>query len=485
MQLNEYLSLQLGPCQSSLLCQGQYFSNMLLLHIRMPYIPRMFRERIIARELLTIGYPIILGMVSTTIMNLADIAMVGRLGAEAIAAVGLGGLIFYTIASFFNAISVGVQTLSARRLGEGRYPETTMILFNALILAVLSGGLTTLIGMLFGGGLLPRVNADPGVIRLGQDYLWFRFMGLGFFTINMAFHGFFNGIARTRIHFRVTVIANIINIIFNYLLIFGKLGLPAMGVSGAGLASTISLLLSLGMYVQAMSRGPIRNEFFGRRKISMQSGLIRQLVRLSLPVGLQEFLVHLGFLMFVVMVGMIGTVELAASHIVFNILSFSFMPGYGLGMASGTLVGKYLGEKRPELASRSGWVSMQLTIIFMGGVGVFFLLTPGTILRLFTADPGVIEEGILALRILGGIQFLDACGLSLSGALRGAGDTAFVSLTEICINLFCFLPLTYVMALVLGWGLLGAWLAFAFYIFLFALFMVFRFRVGQWQLIEV
>lgn len=436
-------------------------------------------------ELVSIGSPIILGMVSTTIMNLVDIAMVGRLGAAAIAAVGLGGILFYTLASFFNAMTVGVQVLTARRFGEDRLRETGLILQNALVIALLSGSVVTLVSIGFGPGLFPYLNGDPQVVRLGQGYLWYRFMGILFFTVNMAFHGFLNGVAQTRVHLRVTVLSNVLNVLLNYLLIFGKFGLPEMGVEGAGLASTISLLFSLLLYSRVIA-GVRFGEYIPLVQVAnLRWDLIRQLIRISLPVGVQEFLVHLGFSIFVVIIGILGTVELAASEIVFNILSFSFMPGYGLGMAAGTMVGKYLGSGQPSLATKSGWLSLRLATIFMGGVGLIFLVMPEPILRVFTTDPAVVREGVIALRMLGGIQFIDSWGLSISGALRGAGDTTYVSVVEICINLFCFLPATYLMAILWEWGLLGAWMAFGLYVFLFAAFMVNRFHGGRWKTIEV
>lgn len=439
----------------------------------------------LTREALVIGYPIIIGMVSTTTMNVVDIAMVGRLGASAIAAVGLGGIFFFTVASFFSSLNVGVQTVSARRFGEELYADTGTVLWNALLIALLAGLPVTLLGIHFGVDFIALLNSDQTVVDLAQGYIWYRFLGIGFVIINMAFHGFFNGIAKTKVHLQVTVTANILNIILNYLLIFGKFGFPAMGVNGAGLATSIGMFYSVIMYILYGMKPSIRNQFNFLHPAPIRKEVLGKIIRLSLPVAIQNATVHAGFTLFFVIVGKISTVALAASEILFDILSFSFMPGFGFGMAAGTMVGKYLGALDPDKAERSGWVGLRLSVSFMGFMGIVFIIFPGIILQIFTTDPSVIREGIIGLRILGAIQFVDACGLSLSGALRGAGDTTYVSAIEICINLLLFLPTVYFFALIVDWGLLGAWIGFGVYIIIFALAMIFRFRRGYWKTISI
>jgi len=443
------------------------------------------KDHTLTREALSIGYPIVVGMLSTTLMNIVDIAMVGRLGAAAIAAVGLGGIFFFTVSSFFSSLNVGVQTVAARRFGEKKYGETGSVLWNALFIAILAGLPITFLGISLGTDFIKLLNQDPQVVTFAQGYIWYRFLGIGFVILSMAFHGFFNGIAKTKVHLQVTVTANILNVILNYGLIFGHLGLPEMGVQGAGLASSIGMVYSVLMYIIYGLRPSIRTLFEFLKPAPINPEMLRKIIRLSFPVAIQNAIVHGGFTIFFVIVGKVSTVALAASEIVFDILSFSFMPGFGFGMAAGTMVGKYLGALKPDHAERSGWVGLQLSVIFMGSMGVIFIIFPKLILHIFTTDADVIREGVLALRILGTIQFVDACGLSLSGALRGAGDTTFVSITEILINVGLFLPLVYFLVIILEWGLLGAWLGFGLYTILVASAMILRFRQGKWKAIEV
>ncbi|MBD3276532.1 MAG: MATE family efflux transporter [Candidatus Marinimicrobia bacterium] len=445
----------------------------------------MFRNKALTREALAIGYPIIIGMLSTTIMNIADLAMVGRLGAAAIAAVGLCGIFFYTVSSAVSSLSVGVQTVASRRFGEQKFSETGRVLWNALLLAVVFGLPLLLLGAFFGDDFIGLLNNDPDVISLGEGYIRIRFLSIVFVAMNMAFLGFYNGVARTKIHLKVTVVANVLNVIMNYVFIFGHLGFPEMGVNGAALASTLSMLYATLNYAFLGYRDPLRDEYAFLKPSRLSGELMGKVIRLSAPVAVQNAVVHAGFTVFFVIVGHISTIALAASEIVFNILSFSFMPGFGMGMAAGTMVGKYLGDLQPDRAEESGWLNMRLTILFMGVMGIIFILIPEVILRGFTPEAEVIREGKIALQVLGAIQFVDACGLSLSGALRGAGDTTFVSAIEIVINLGMFLPMTWYFSIHLEMGLAGAWFGFALYIFVFAGAMIFRFHQGRWKTIQV
>ena len=329
------------------------------------------------------------------------------------------------------------------------------------------------------------LNNDPEVISLGEGYIRIRFLSIIFVVMNMAFLGFYNGVARTKIHLKVTVVANVLNVIMNYVFIFGHLGFPEMGVNGAALASTLSTFYATLNYAFIGYRDPLRDEYAFLKPSRLSRELMGKVIRLSTPVAIQNAVVHAGFTVFFVIVGHISTIALAASEIVFNILSFSFMPGFGMGMAAGTMVGKYLGQLEPDRAEESGWLNMRLTILFMGVMGIIFILIPEVILRGFTPEAEVIREGKIALQVLGAIQFVDACGLSLSGALRGAGDTTFVSAIEIVINLLMFLPVTWYFSIYLDMGLAGAWFGFALYIFVFAGAMIFRFRQGSWKTIQV
>ena len=199
-----------------------------------------------------------LGNLSHSLMSIIDVAMVGRLGAPALAAVGLGSMMAFAVSAFLNAIQSSVQTLVARREGEGQPAASAQVLRIALYFSAVAGGLTALLFVWTSAYIFPLINPDANVVFIGIDYLRYRGFSLLPITLGYAFYGFYNGISRPRIHLIVSVVANTTNVILNYGLIFGRLGLPAMGAPGAGLATTISESLALGLYILATLSANIR-----------------------------------------------------------------------------------------------------------------------------------------------------------------------------------------------------------------------------------
>lgn len=442
-------------------------------------------NRELTGEVWRLALPTIIALLSTTIMGVADTAMVGRLNAAALAAVGLGGIMLWTLVSTSTSISTGVQTLVARRHGEKNYLAGGQILSHGLILASGLGLIVFILGLLLYGRIMGWVNNDPDVVRYGGEYLQARNWSVVAVVIYMAFYGFFNGIGKTRIHMRISLAANALNIVLNYGLIFGHLGLPRMEVAGAGIATSIAAGFQLLLYIIAAAHPSIRKIYKPFGALDFSPDRLWRLTKLAWPVSLQNVFAMGGFSVFLILMGLVGTNEMAATEIVFQVLGVSFMPGHGFGVAAQTLVSRYMGDKNFALARESGWTAMGMGVIFMGLMGVFFFIFPGFIMRLFTTVPEVIQGGILALRILAVVQFADAIGLVLEGALRGAGDSRFPALAETSLNWGVFLPLTWYWALHLGWGLVGGWWALLLYIVLFAASQFWRFSRPNWESIEV
>lgn len=191
------------------------------------------------------------------------------------------------------------------------------------------------------------------------------------------------------------------------------------------------------------------------------------------------------FVLFFKIVALVGTVEVAATEVVFTIMQASFLPAAGFGIACATLVGKYLGEKTPDLAEVSILESVRWSIIFMGTMGLIFLIFPHRILPFFTTDQTVIMLGSVALRILGVVQFADAVGMTLWFALSGAGNTRYPAMVEMIIAWFIFLPTCYVTAVKMNSGILGSWISFGLYITLYASAMAWKIFKGDWKTLQV
>ena len=460
------------------------------------------------RRVLTLAFPIILGNLSRVLMNVVDVAMVGRLGAKLLAAVGLGAVLIWTILSIGVAFRTGVQTVTARRYGQKRFSDCGLALNSGLALASIVGVIFSMMGYKMAGVAIRFLIDDPDVIPLAIVYTQWSFVGAACITIGYAFQGFYNGVERTRIHMEVTIVSNLLNIYLDAGLIFGNARLtemlasspvgdisflsvlwspfdfPALGVEGAAIAT---LCAAVWMIIHYTLRG-FTQEFrtnYGTYKGGFSRETLKKEVEIAAPQGFQEVGVTIVYVLFFKIIAMIGTVEVAATEVVFTLAMASFLPAIGFGVACATLVGKALGEEDPERAAVSMLESVRWSVIFMGTMGILFLLFPRPILLIFTNDREVIEMGLVALRILGVVQFFDAVGMTLWFALSGAGNTLFPAIIDLSLSWGIFLPVSYLLGIVFGYGLIGPWLAFAIYLFLYAICITWKILKGDWKEIEI
>lgn len=473
----------------------------------MKTFPNLFRaeDKNISTEILALAFPVIMSNLSRTFMNLADVAMVGHLGAASLAATGMGAMLVWAILSFAISLRTATQTVASRRLGQKKFEECGVAMHNGHLLALVIGLPVSLAGYVYAHKLVPLFLEDTTVIHLCNEYTSIAFASVIFSMIGFVYQGFYTGVERTKIHMNVTITANMLNIYLNAGLIYGRDGVaqaleswnmgwlgnlwtlfpfPELGVKGAALATVSASVWMAAHYSFYLIKPEIRKRYHVFTFRFDRQMLWRQ-IKLALPQGSQEMIVMFGFSTFYKVVGMIGVIELAATQVVFTILHASFMPAMGFGQGCATLVGKYLGEKNPVYAEKSITEALRWSVIVMGSIGIIFLIVPHKILPVFTQDPEIISVGIIGLRILGLVQFVDAFGLTLWFALSGAGNTTYPALVESILVWGFFLPATYFFGVVFGAGFVGAWISFAVYIVLFALAMIRKIKLGDWKEIEV
>lgn len=438
-----------------------------------------------SRKVIALAYPVVLGMIARTVMNLVDAAMVGRLGAAQLAATGLGAHIVLVVTYSYGSIHVGVQALTARRFGQGKFDLCGRLINRTVIMILGLGIVGSVIGFFSGPFLLSLLADDPVVYRLGSSYVSIRLLEVFAFGVIGIYRGFFDGIGKTKINMQSMVVMNAVNIVLNYVLIFGKFGFPRLEVTGAAIASMISCYIGAGVMIFHSVLPHYREKYKIYKNILPDLELLRRLFKLSLPVMFQEFFVFTGFLLFMKILSMIGTFELAAGNVCIAIMSVSFMPGYGIGVAAATLVGQNLGARRSDMAEKYGWEAVKLGVILMGTIGIAFITFPGSIMRIFTPDTHIIQEGIIALRILGFVQFFDAFGMIFNNCLRSAGMTRYVMAVDVTINWGIFLPAAYLLGITFGMGTAGAWTSLALYVVLFGTIMGATFVKGSWKSIAI
>lgn len=439
-------------------------------------------ERKMIREIATLAYPVIIGMISHTVLNLVDTAMVGRLGDVALGSVGIGSFFILVTVLVFGSLHVGMQAITARRLGEKRPEEFERILINGSLLALVVGVAVSIAGHALSAPIFSILSDDPEVVRVGTDYLAIRFLSIFSLVMIFTLRGFVYGMARVRIDMIVSVLINMLNIVLNYFLIFGHWFFPRLEVRGAAIASAVSTVIGLAVYVGFVYFRVHRHLPGGGPVLSR--GLMWQIARISAPRAVQSVSIF-GFLVFLRFVGELGVAELAISNIIFKVFNISFMVGMSVGAASATLVGRSLGEGDAQLAERYGWHSVGLGALVMGLIGALFIIAPREIMGIFTNSADTIEMGVTPFRLLGAFQLIDGVGIVLSRILQGIGNTFYVMMAEIFTVCVVFIPFTFVSVRLLGGDLDLTWWGLYLYVTVFAAAMFAKFLRGDWKNVRI
>jgi len=418
-------------------------------------------------------------MLSQNVLNLVDTAMVGRLGSTALAAAGLGGVSAWFVGSFFMGVGAGVQAITSRRVGEGRPKDAVVALHAALMLALVLV-LPLSLFLANGAGLLFDIVAtDAEVISVGTPYLQVRILAICFVTSNFAFRGYWNGVGLTTVYMRIIIIMHLLNIFLNWVLIYGNLGAPAMGVTGAGLASSIAVGVGTLSHI-AVALRLARGDGFFKRLDGLKASL-RIVVALSTPAGAQNVFFSAGFVALFAIAQQIGTAELAAANVLIAFTLTCVLPGLGLGLAAATLVGQSLGKGEKSHAMTWTWSCMQLGILVLGGFGGILALAPRLWISFLVHDPATQALCVGPLILLACCQPIDCIGVILSQILMsGAGAVRTVMAISVSLQWLLFIPVAYVVAVVFGGSLLHLWITKMVWRTLFSSAMMVAVRRGKW-----
>jgi MATE family multidrug resistance protein len=323
------------------------------------------------------------------------------------------------------------------------------------------------------------------VRQLGTSYARIRLAGGGFFTIYLCLSCFFRGIGNTKTPMKVVIVANLINIIFDYLLIFGKLGFPPMGVRWAAIATVFANLVAALSLLRIFLSRRYHDLCSSRHTIGLKWVEMKRLLRIGSPIGVQYFLDMGSFLVFAAMIGRMGDQQLAAHNIAIRLLSLSFMPCFGISIAATSLVGQYLGRKDPQQAIISGYTAIKLGLLYSLSVAILFLTLRHELISVFDDSTRVLRYGSSILLLAAAFQLFDAVGIISSGGLRGAGDTRWTMAVGVSYAWALFVPLSLLFGYGLGLGVVGAWIGATIYIIVFGLTLFWRFWSKKWMAIRI
>ncbi len=408
-----------------------------------------------ARRILGLGLPIFGGMASGALLTLVDTALVGQLGYRELAAVGLGSMAAWIYLGFFAGFTVAVQAIVSRRVGEGAPEARYAVGLNAaLLLIAVAAPITAALLWWATPWLFALLNNDPEVLRHGVPYLRWLIAQAPFMGAVYAFNGFWNGVSRSYLYVPALLSMHVVNVVLAWGFIFGNLGLPALGAEGAGIATFCASAFGFAVYC-GVGWGHGRAFGFLRARPSRMD--IAQVLRLAVPVGLQQLLDTLALTLMYRIVGLIGTVELAAYAVLINIVGFVGLPAFALGTAGATLVGESLGRGDVEAAARWARDVLRVGAGALAVLGVPFWAAPDLVLSLFLQDQAALDAARTPMRILGAMIVVNGVGYMLAAMLNGAGDVRRVTWVNMLTQWLWLLPGAWLFGPALGFGLLGIW----------------------------
>jgi len=436
------------------------------------------------REIVVLAAPVVISKLSFTAMGLVDTAMVGRLGPSAQGAVGLATTYMFTLYVFGRGLLGVVNTFVSQYEGAGRARSCGLFLGQGIRLAVIAGAITQAILML-SAPLYHWVGLSEAVADMGYRYMFFRSLGIAGVFGYWAYNGFMEGLGDTRTPMKISLAANVVNIVLDYTLIFGFGPIPAMGVDGAGIATALSNLFMLGCFVYVVHGQRYRDYGIASVSRPILWPVVGRMVRVGLPMGLQFFFEVGAYLVFTVLVGRVGDVELAANQVAVRLMSVSFMTAWGVSIAATTLVGRHQGEKRPDAAAAAGWRAIALMVAISVVCGVVFVAFPGALAGLFTPYADVAALAATLVVIAAVYQLFDGVNMVAYGALRGAGDTRWPMWAVVATSWGIGVPAVYVLAIPMGLGAVGAWYGMMVMIVCQAGLQAYRFGCGRWKTMTV
>lgn len=418
------------------------------------------RKRI-GRKVVSLAIPVLLENLFQLVFSFVDMIFVGFLGATALAAVGLGVQVINVVLAIVASLTTGTMVTIAYSIGAKRYLETVKYLKNSLVLGLYLSVFISIFGFFGTDGLLIFLGTKGELFKEASSYLKYilipSFLVVYMSIISSALRG--AGDARTPLY--ISVVSNSLNIILDYLFVFGRIGFPKMGVSGAALATSISRFLGVILLFIII----YRREDFLKYKFDFDLSLDRErsghILRVGIPTSLEQLLFNVGALLYATIVLSLGTKVYAAHRVALNVEAISFQPGFAFGVAATALVSQYKGaddDKKALLASLESW---RKAVIFMGSVGLVLFFFPEYLVQIFTRDREVIKYASSVLRIIAIIQPLLATANVMSGSLRGAGFSKIPMIFSGVGMWFIRIPLAYLLGVKLNLGLVGAWIAMA------------------------
>jgi MATE family multidrug resistance protein len=413
------------------------------------------------RSTLELAWPVVLAELGWVAMGAVDLIMVGRLGPEAIGAVGLGNIAYFSVVVFGLGLVMGLDTVVSQAFGANRVADCHRWLVQGVYVA-LATSVPSMIGVALLVPWLPRWGLAPEVVRPAASYLHVLLWGTPPLFLYFVIRRYLQSMNVVRVVTVTLIAANVLNFVGNWLLIGGRWGLPALGVAGSAWSTNLA---RLAMFLALLAVAVVHSERNGTGLLATSLrpawDWIGRLLALGGPIAIQFGLEVGVFGIAALLAGRLGPTALAAHEVVLNAASVTFMVPLGIASAGSVRVGQAIGRVDPAGAGRAGWVAVALGAAFMACAGLTFLLVPHSILGLFTDEAAVIRTALPLLVAAALFQLFDGLQVSAGGALRGTGDTRTPMYVNLAAHWTIGLPIGFLLAFPLGWGVVGLWIGLA------------------------
>ena len=441
------------------------------------------------REVVSVAYPLVLSHLSLTLQVFVDRLFLTWYSAEAMAGAVTGMFVTLALVGVFTATGEYLTTFVAQYQGASRPERIGPAVWQGIYFSLGAGVLLWAVRPLM-GSFFALAGHQPGLQRDEVAFSEVLLFGGGAAVLMATLSSFFSGRGATGVVLAVNVAATAVNCVLDYLWIFGRGGFPELGVRGAAWATVASQVVGALLFLVLMLRRRFRLTFHTLRGWRFEADLFFRLLRYGLPTGLQYSLEILAFALFMVIVGYVGVAPLAASAIAFNLNMIVFMPMVGLGVGVASIVGRYLGRDRPELAERATWSAFWLSLAYMAACSALYLFAPRLLLAPYGARANadyqeVAEIGVVLLRFVAVYSIFDMMNVVFASGLRGAGDTRFPMAATVVLSWVAMLLPAYVGCVLFGRGVYFAWCTISAYVLLLGLIMLTRFRAGGWRHLRV
>ncbi len=448
--------------------------------------------------------PIAFGQLSYVLMQFVDQVMVSRLSTAALAAVGPAGLWFFIFSTFFLGISGCVSTFAAQSLGRGEKEQGARYAWQGVYIG-LFGGVFGMAIWPFADELFGVMGHSPEVTLLEVQYFRIRMAGFVFLCWQASLTSFFQAVNRPGVPMYSAWISNVVNVVLNYVLIFGKFGFPRLEVAGAAWATVFAMGVQVAVLQGVFLSKAIDREFETRSRYALDWVKVRELVRIGWPAGLSFFLDVFNWGVFTsFLVGRCGEMQMAAHNVAINFMHIAFMPAVGLNHAIAPIVGQWIGRKDIATAKSRTYTGIRMAMVYMTAVGLCFAIFAKPLTRaFFSTDPQVVDVAAVLLILAALFQAFDAINIVVLGALRGAGDTRWV-MWALVIGAYAFflptatflsmdvIPLSRIPGFPAGWDIpgmgwqaKGAWLGATVYTIALSGVLFGRFYSERWRDIRI